>query len=94
MAQIFETLMLVCFGASWPVAVVRAYRAKTAKGASLASVILILTGYAMGIVNKFVNGQLNYVLIFYFFNFTVVSLYSILLYRNIRLDKKREPKTV
>jgi hypothetical protein len=89
MAQIFEVLMLLCFGASWPVAVVKAFKARTAKGASLPAVLLILTGYAMGIVNKFVNGQITYVLAFYFFNFTIVSLYCVLLVRNIRLDQKR-----
>ncbi len=94
MPQIFEVLMLLCFGASWPVAVVKAWKARTARGASLPSVLLILLGYAMGILNKFVNGQITYVLAFYFFNFTIVGIYCLLLFRNIRLDQKREIKTV
>lgn len=92
--QIFEVLMLLCFGASWPVAVLRAWKARTAKGASLTSVLLILAGYAMGILNKIVNQQFNYVLLFYFFNFTIVAVYGILLYRNIRLDRERDAQTV
>ena len=94
MPQIFEVLMLLCFGASWPVAVRKAWKARTAKGASLPSVLLILLGYAMGIINKFVNGQITYVLAFYFFNFTIVGIYCLLLFRNIRLDQKRETRTV
>ncbi|HAQ56461.1 MAG TPA: hypothetical protein DCR44_03555 [Acholeplasmatales bacterium] len=94
MPQIFEVLMLLCFGASWPVAVFKAYKARTAKGASLPAVLLILFGYAMGIVNKFVNGQITYVLAFYFFNFAIVGVYCLLLFRNIRLDLHRETTTV
>jgi NADH:ubiquinone oxidoreductase subunit 4 (subunit M) len=90
MLSVFEVLMLVCFGASWPVAVVRAWKARTARGASLTSALLILAGYAMGIINKFVNNQTNYVLYFYFFNFSVVAIYSIILFRNLRLDHQRD----
>jgi len=88
--QFFEVAMLLLFGASWPVAVVRAYRAKTAKGASLTSAVLILLGYAMGIVNKIVNDSITYVLGFYILNFTIVAVYCLMLWRNIRLDKARE----
>ena len=35
MAEIFETLMLVCFGLSWPISVVKSYKACTAQGKSL-----------------------------------------------------------
>ncbi|MFA5006276.1 MAG: hypothetical protein WC509_02250 [Candidatus Izemoplasmatales bacterium] len=92
--QFFEIAMLLLFGASWPVAVVRAYRARTAKGASLTSAILILVGYSMGIVNKLVNGSVNYVLGFYVLNFTIVSIYCLMLWRNIRIDRNRDAKTV
>ncbi len=94
MPTLFEMLMLLCFGASWPVAVVKAYRARTAKGVSLASSCLILTGYAAGITYKFLSGQTNYVIFFYFFNFCIVLTHCILIYRNILLDKKRATATV
>ncbi|MFH0993519.1 MAG: hypothetical protein V1761_04120, partial [bacterium] len=74
MPTLFEMLMLLCFGASWPVAVAKAYRARTAKGVSLASSCLILTGYAAGITYKFLSGQTNYVIFFYFFNFSIVLI--------------------
>ena len=35
MPEILETLMLVCFGMSWPMNVYRNYKARSAKGMSL-----------------------------------------------------------
>ena len=35
-AHLFEAAMLVCFGFSWPLNVIKAYKARTAKGTSLA----------------------------------------------------------
>ena len=88
MYQVFEALMLICFGASWPVAVLKAYKARTAKGVSLASSCLILTGYMFGIFYKILADQVNFVLIFYVFNFCIVATHCVLIYRNIKIDQK------
>ena len=40
LAHLFEAAMLVCFGFSWPINVVKAYRAGTAKSSSLAFICL------------------------------------------------------
>ena len=53
--HLFEALMLICFGFSWPLNVIKAYKARTAKGTSLAFIFLIITGYLAGITAKFVN---------------------------------------
>ena len=87
--EIFEAAMLICFGASWPVAVVKAYKSRTAKGVSLISSSLILSGYMFGIIYKILSDQISYVLIFYFFNFIIVLIHCILIYRNILIDKKQ-----
>ena len=42
MGQILETIMLVCFGFSWPLNVIKAYKARTTKGTSLPFIILII----------------------------------------------------
>ena len=80
--------MLVCFGFSWPLNVVKAYRAKTARGTSLAFIILIITGYIAGISAKIINNQFNYVLGVYFLNLAIVSANVFVYIRNKRLDKK------
>ena len=93
MGSILETLMLVCFGFSWPLNVIKAYRAKTAKGTSLPFVLLIITGYIAGITAKILSGQINYVLIAYILNLVIVSLNVIVYFRNITLDKKHLHET-
>ena len=89
MGSILETIMLVCFGFSWPLNVIKAYKAKTAKGTSLPFVLLIITGYIAGISAKIISGQINYVLIAYILNLAIVSLNLIVYFRNVSLDKKR-----
>ena len=89
MGSILETIMLVCFGFSWPLNVMKAYRAKTAKGTSLPFILLIITGYIAGISAKLISGQNNYVLIAYILNLAIVSLNLIVYFRNVSLDKKR-----
>lgn len=93
MGSILETVMLVCFGFSWPLNVIKAYRAKTAKGTSLPFILLIITGYIAGIFAKLISGQINYVLIAYILNLAIVSLNVIVYFRNVSLDKKRLQKT-
>ena len=94
MAEIFEVIMIVSFGASWPLNVLKSYRARTAKGKSLAFLLLILFGYVAGITSKLINGAYMasiaekwYVLFFYVLNFVMVFADLILYIRNRRLDK-------
>jgi len=48
----YEILMLVCFGISWPVAVIKTYQTKCVKGKSFLFLFLILLGYIFGIIHK------------------------------------------
>ena len=89
MGSILETVMLVCFGFSWPLNVMKAYKAKTAKGTSLPFIMLIIIGYIAGISAKLISGQVKYVLIAYILNLAIVSLKVIVYFRNVSLDKKR-----
>ncbi len=88
MSEIFETIMLICFGLSWPINVIKAYKARTAKGTSLAFIILIITGYIGGITAKVLSGNLNYVLIVYLVNLAIVLLNLLVYIRNSALDSK------
>ena len=90
MGAIFETVMLVCFGLSWPINVVKAYKSQTAKGTSLPFIILIITGYVAGIIAKVIAGQTNYVLIVYVINLMIVLLNVAVYARNYQLDKKNQ----
>ena len=90
MGSILETIMLICFGFSWPLNVIKAYKAKTTKGTSLPFIILIIAGYIAGISAKLINGQINYVLIAYFLNLVIVSLNILVYIRNMQYDKRRQ----
>ncbi|MBO7584023.1 MAG: hypothetical protein J6T20_09555 [Treponema sp.] len=90
--HLFEALMLVCFGFSWPLNVIKAYKARTAKGTSLAFIFLIITGYLAGITAKFINHQFNYVLAVYFLNLAIVMMNVLVYIRNKGLDKKAAAK--
>ena len=87
MASVLETVMLVCFGLSWPINLSKALKARTAKGTSLPFMLLIITGYIAGICAKLVSGQINYVLIAYILNLCIVSLNVAIYFRNAALDK-------
>ena len=97
MSEIFEIVMIVSFGASWPLNVLKSYRARTAKGKSLPFLLLIFFGYIAGIASKFLNETYManfsakwYVLVFYFLNLTMVGVDLALYVRNVRLDRKAE----
>lgn len=88
MSEIFEILMLVCFGMSWPTNIIKSIKSKTAKGRSSFFLYLVLLGYICGITAKLVSGHVNYVLTFYCLNLAMVLTDLILLYVNKARDKK------
>ena len=88
MQEILETVMLVCFGFSWPMSVVKNIRAKTARSMSLWFILLIIAGYIAGIAAKFVSGNTGYVLVAYFLNLAVVSVNLAVYFVNRGYDKK------
>ena len=95
MAEFLEIVMILSFGASWPLNVRKSYQARTAKGKSPGFLYLILFGYIAGIASKFANeaymasiGEKWYVLFFYFLNFAMVSADLVLYFRNRKLDRE------
>lgn len=88
MAELFEAVMVICFGLSWPLSVWKSYKSRTAKGKSLVFAIFILIGYICGIAGKLIAGNITYVLVFYFINIVMVSIDICLHLRNMELDRK------
>ena len=92
--EILEIIMIVSFGASWPLNVMKSWKARTTKGKSLPFLLLILFGYVAGIASKLINASYMadfankwYVLFFYVLNFVMVGIDLLLYVRNARLDK-------
>jgi len=90
LAEILEIFMIVSFGFSWPLNVMKSFKARTAKGKSLAFLLFIEFGYVCGITSKLVNenGFKWYVLFFSVLNFIMVGLDIALYFRNKAIDKK------
>lgn len=82
--------MLVCFGLSWPINLIKAYKMRTAKSTSLPFILLIFTGYIAGIAAKIVNGDFNYVLAVYILNLAIVVVNIGVYIRNVHLDNLAE----
>lgn len=92
MSELFEALMVVSFGISWPVSIVKSITSKTAKGKSLFFMLMILFGYICGITSKLLADKITYVFVFYVLNFVMVGVDILLYFRNKRLDKEREER--
>ena len=87
--SIFEAAMLVCFGISWPVSIVRSIRARSAKGKSLLFLILISLAYISGILHKSLV-RLDIVIVLYILNLVMVFIDIALYIRNTKIDNEKE----
>lgn len=71
-ADIFEVIMLVCFGIAWPFSIYRMLKTKKSNGKSIHFLVVILLGYIAGILFVFF-GKRNSVIILYIINALMVS---------------------
>ena len=86
--QIFEFIMLACFGLSWPISVIKSIKSKSTKGKSVVFIIAIIIGYISGIIGKIVNDQVNYVMILYCVNLLMVTTDLVLYFINSSREKR------
>lgn len=83
--HIFETIMLVCFGSSWPFAIAKTIRSKTVEGKSIVFIMLIFTGYFSGVISKLI-GDFDHVIWLYIVNGSMVFTEVVLYFRYNRAD--------
>jgi hypothetical protein len=69
--DIFESIMLICFGSAWPFSIYKTWTSKSASGKSLSFITIIFIGYVSGIVFE-VLGEFNDVIYLYILNFIMV----------------------
>jgi len=87
--SIFEFIMLVCFGAAWPVSILKSWNSRTNNGKSLSFLIIVLVGYVAGILHK-IFYLYDMVILLYFVNFTMITIDLLIYYRNSKLDMEIE----
>lgn len=85
-----ETIMLICFGCSWPLSLMKNIKAKSSKGMSLSFTLMIIIGYIAGITAKIVDGNFSFVLAAYIINLLMVSANVVIYFYNKNLDAKRD----
>lgn len=90
--SLFETGMLLCFGAAWPLNIYKSFKSRTAAGRSILFQWAILAGYVCGITHKLLYSR-DVVLYLYILNFIMVAADTVLYFRNKRLDRQREMET-
>ena len=79
--SIFEITMLVCFGAAWPVSIYKSLKTRAVAGKSLFFLIIVLVGYAAGILHKLIF-HYDLVVFLYALNAVMVGLDIVLYLRN------------
>jgi Flp pilus assembly protein TadB len=84
--NIFEILMLLCFGFAWPFSIHKAYVSRSTQGTSLFFLYVVIAGYIAGMINNVING-LNYVIWFYIINTVMIMINVFLLLRNRRYER-------
>ncbi len=70
--SIFEVIMLVCFGFSWPFAILKTVRVKNPTGKSYLFMGLIIIGYVAGCIHKILY-HWDFVFWLYLLNLLLVS---------------------
>ncbi len=99
--DIMEMLMVICFGISWPLNIIKAWKARTAKGTSLLFYFFIWIGYVFALIGKFVligskapapwyETVKWYVLTFYIINVVMVSAGILIYFRNKAIDNNKK----
>lgn len=92
--DIFEIAMVLLFGVSWPMSILKSYRARTTAGKSIIFLCAIFTGYICGIISKFAaavtnDSPVHYTVFFYMLNLVLVGIDICLYFRNKAIDNKK-----
>lgn len=100
MTDLLETLMILCFGLSWPISIRKSWISRTARGKSLFFECFIWIGYVFGIARKIIlwNSSVSAGIMldwlfylswfFYVLNILEITADMCLYARNVKLDRK------
>lgn len=88
--SLFEALMLICFGISWPISILKALKTRVVHGKSPMFMAIVCAGYASGIVHK-MHYSFDWIIALYIFNFIMVAADLTLYYVFLPREKARIP---
>jgi len=81
-------MMLLCFGAAWPVSLYKSWTSRQTGGKSLAFLFIIFTGYIAGTLHK-IFYLFDPVIALYILNALMVGTDIVLYFRNRRIEVKK-----
>ena len=80
--------MLLCFGFAWPFSIYKSYKSKSVQGKSLPFLLIVLLGYAAGILHK-IYYHYDAVIYFYILNAAMVGTDIALYFRNLKFSSNK-----
>jgi hypothetical protein len=89
--SIFEALMLMSFGAAWPIQPYKSYTSRRTAGKSIVFSYVVIFGYLAGITHKILFSR-DIIMGLYILNLIMVSIDVVLYYRNKHIEAE-EAKT-
>lgn len=85
--SIFEAMMLICFGVSWPISIAKSVRTKVVSGKSPLFMGVLCFGYASGIIHKLLY-SMDWIILLYALNLVLVSIDLTLYFRYLPLESQ------
>jgi len=102
--NIFESIMLVCFGFAWPLSIYKSFVSKKTAGKSLLFLLVLQIGYVAGIMFKLTeywsnlktnpNETISINLYLYILNFVMITIDELLFLRNRRIEVREKQVSV
>ena len=89
--MLFDMVMLICFGLSWPAAIIKTVKSKTVKGASILMYVFVFIGYVSGVFFK-IFYRFDLVIIAYLINTLMVGIQIVLYFYYGFKEKKMSTK--
>lgn len=95
--NIFETIMLLCFGFAWPISIYKSFVSRKTAGKSLMFLVVLQIGYIAGIMFKITEFMENVKinpgmamsinLYLYIINLIMITTDECLYIRNLRIER-------
>ena len=85
--SIFELLMLLAFGISWPISIIKTIKSSSVEGKSILFLIIIFLGYVSGTIHKLLY-SMDWVISLYIINglFVLTDLVLVLVKKNKKIN--------
>ncbi len=87
--SVFEAIMLVCFGVSWPISIAKSLRTKQVEGKSPLFMGIVCFGYLNGVLYKALHA-FDWIIVLYVLNMVFVAT-DLLLYFHYTRNRRGGP---